>query len=94
MTTPERSVEEIVKAVMGYVPNDLIARDVMEEELTQTLQAERQKRDEVVKLLKIAICPDSSCNKEGTGVDEYGEPYQCQWCYEKNQALTQPNNPK
>ena len=48
MTTPERSVEEIVKAVMGYVPNDLIGRDVMEEELTQTLQAERQKREEMV----------------------------------------------
>lgn len=102
MTTTERSVEETNCEKYEHIPE---AYDiafwhckVCKKELVfitlPTLQAERQKREEVVELLKIANCPDSCCDNYGTCVDGFGEPYQCQWCYERSEALTHPNNPK
>jgi len=41
----------------------------------------------ILGLLKIAICPDTSCDQNGTCVDGNGEPFQCQWCDERRMAL-------
>ena len=89
MTTPERSVEEIVDDLMESLLNNYVAFDTTDEmfkfkeELTQTLQAERQKREEVVReerrrLLKLIA---ENCNDQST-------------VYDVIEALTQPNNPK
>jgi len=58
----------------------------------QLEQAERQ-RDELVKLLKLAKCPDEYC-KNGTVCDgqiseDEWQYHQCQWCFERNQALAE-----
>ena len=59
--------------------------------LTTKHQAELEK---AVGLLKIARCPDNNCDNSGTGVDGYGEPYQCQWCYERLQFITHTKTDK
>ena len=85
MTNPERSVEEIVEEVankyflIGYPVTGFQKTD-FKIELTQTIQAERQKRDEMVeaereRLLK--LFSHKEYIKRNDLVD----------------ALTQPNNP-
>ena len=103
MTTPERSVEEIVEEFRdkfgiaeGDFCCDLYECDGMhysEDErgvtdwLTQTLQAERQKREEVVEAererCRVLICPcgcDIFLDEDG-----YEEAH-------RGEALTQPND--
>lgn len=53
---------------------------------TQKVELVRE-TDSLLGLLKIAKCPDTNCDNAGTGVDGYGEPYQCQWCDERKSAL-------
>lgn len=40
-------------------------------------------------LLKAAKCP--CCDGTGAYYDNFGEPEQCQWCYEKEQAINDIN---
>ena len=47
MTTPERSVEEILEKFKA-LPVDVHKNDIEVDWLTQTLKAERQKREEMV----------------------------------------------
>ena len=46
------------------------------------LEAENQN---VKKLLELATCPQ--CDGSGAVPDGYDGCYQCQWCYEREQAL-------
>ena len=65
MTTPERSVEEIREFVReqirlinykgGGVPGGDWAADEITEYITQTIQAERQKRDEMVEESRVSL---------------------------------------
>ena len=52
----------------------------------EQLQAENK---QLKNLLKTAICPNAmnGC-RDGRMPNPYGEIEQCQWCYERDQALT------
>ena len=53
----------------------------------QAAHTAQQKRvEELEALLKVAACP-ANC-VDGAYHDNYGEPVQCQFCYEREQALS------
>ena len=82
-TTPERSIEEIVEECMrSWSLCDLQYNseyDRVEKELTQTIQAERQKRDELIKY-------DLYGEARALGIP-------METVKKLQDALTQPNNP-
>ena len=49
MTTPDRTVEEIIREAHIFLPVDLEGREEFLVDLEQTLQAERKKREEAYK---------------------------------------------
>jgi hypothetical protein len=51
------------------------------------LTAMQQARINAVRLLDAAACP--CCDKSGAYYDNYGQVYQCQWCYEVEQLKEQ-----
>lgn len=85
----EKTVDEVVDGILDILY--IVKNEANKSRVRPFIQAERTKRDEMVGLLKIARCPDSSCDNEGTAVNGYGEPYQCRWCYERD-GITQTNN--
>ena len=113
MTTTERSVEEIVEEIIDSLVADVtyektwpshtayyqIDLNSFQKKLRQTLQAERQKRDEIVEMLdELELsCVDGRLLGKS---DEYLEGYNTsteRWREKRDkilQALTQPNNPK
>jgi len=65
---------------------------VFGEDNPEEYQSEIDKRDAEIERLKVlltlATCP--ACDGSGVYYDNYGELEQCQWCYEREQAI-QPN---
>ena len=92
---PERSVEEIVEELIRnkiiFVANseqgEAYSEESVREVLTQTLQAERQKREEMEEAERKRII--KIIKEKGSYLDS-----QFQWKKELLQALTHPNNPK
>lgn len=58
----------------------------------QTLQEVQGEIEKMGKLLEVAICPNQDCDNHGTIAvrvsDDEWEPEPCQWCHEKNSALS------
>ena len=93
MTTPDKSVEEIAKSLGGKIEYIVSNRDEypdteqeLEKVITQTLQNERQKREEVVEALEAIsrMCDGNNPHHEAIWHTAYGVL----------EALTQPNNQK
>ena len=95
MTTPEKSVKEIVEELMKHKTyfdtiegkQGYILSERVKFYLTQTLQTERQKREDIWKCT-VDILED--IKEFSGGTDSELETY----IDEQIQALTQPNNPK
>jgi hypothetical protein len=81
MTTPERSVSEIVKELMHRIYEYEDTRGNVEIKLTQAIQAERQKREESDNTYKVLL--------------QYIESDKVDLAKRTLQGLlTQPNHPK
>ena len=93
MTNKERSVEEIAQEIQDrfFALGARIKKEDYEY-LTQTLQTERQKREEAVEAERERI-KKYLYEKSHAGFDEYGDEYEryVHWCY-IIEALTQPYN--
>jgi hypothetical protein len=57
-----------------------ILRDETMKESGVYLEKLEDKIEAAKGLLTAAVCP--ACDKSGAYYDNYGEPVQCQWCYE------------
>jgi len=85
MTTPERSVAEVVEEFRNlYVEiEEVMERSVLdkyEHWLTQTLQAERQKREEVVELLNFVWTRSDNFVFEGVTEGSQKSYWHCRGC--------------
>jgi ribosomal protein S27E len=56
------------------------------EELADKVEQLQKENEAALKLLTVHTCPD--CNGDGAYYDNYGEPVQCQYCYEVEQLIS------
>ena len=102
MTTPERSVEEIVEEFrrLLYPQNSTDMLVKLDDWLTQTLQTERQKRDEVVEaererwIKAVGEKIDLPTSKLLQNAFQEGVDYTKEQYDNAIKNLTQTNNPK
>lgn len=62
------------------------ALEAIRQALAQQVPADGEWRG----LLEVAVCPNEDC-VDGRYYGQNGEPMQCQWCYERKQALSATN---
>ena len=104
MKNPEKSVEEIVEEFIKnngivllkeFTKGDVIGLQSIRPQLENLLQAERQKRDEMLEVIKNIPCVNPDYTNAGytTGQQMEIRAYN-QAIEDVIQALTQTNNPK
>jgi hypothetical protein len=55
-------------------------------EAADKIEQLQKENEAALKLLTVHTCPD--CNGDGAYCDNYGEPVQCQYCYEVEQLIS------
>ena len=93
MKTPEKSVEEIVEELRTYFADPKWTTEEVENAITQTLQAERQRCDEMVEdILKMADTLEIECGKDGDKGTKQWIAFKGFRNTIRDKYLTQPNN--
>jgi hypothetical protein len=54
------------------------------------MEIEKAEYDTLIALLSVAQCP--ACDGSGAYHDVYGDPVQCQWCFERDQIIEEAYN--
>jgi hypothetical protein len=80
----------------GYLGTNFPINIVME----IMVECTQQVREPLIKLLKVARCPNRNCDNDGTlteverGLDGWPELYQteCEWCYNRKILTTNHQN--
>lgn len=102
MTTPldvREETEELIRSLMSFPPpqrgnpeSEAIYSGWLREKIDSFITlAEERGRNEALKLLEIARCPDIDCDNKGTVAcrisDDEWESQQCQFCDERKKLL-------
>jgi DnaJ-class molecular chaperone len=86
----DNNLNDLLQKLKHSISGDACLGDNKElrlcEEVSDKIEQLQKENKAALKLLTVHTCPD--CNGDGAYYDNYGNPVQCQYCYEVGQLIS------